>query len=412
MLLSMTIKNFRSVKDSQTVNLMAVKDRFYDKDKVMEPAFGIRVLKSVAIIGPNGAGKSSFVRALEAVRGILYAEKEGRNPLKAYLQKAGFAYSDGKDRPSEITLEILLRNGSLSDENDPTVICYYTVKATTEKIYEESLIYRVNGSKKLMFERKLSDDGLYTYRFGRNYRGEKRRITSRLDQSRSFLEASMLKGGETAKEVYAWFDNTLNILPLGYGKGAEEAVIRALKSDKDSSRLISTFLWALDVTDISSLRVVQNDKGEEAVAVSHSFINNGQSEAYSQLFMRESLSLRRLILLSVSFFEAFRTEKTIVADDFGQLLHPSVLTHLVDIFQKHDKLSQLIVVDCNPSLLEEGLLRKDSIYFAQKGSDGATEYYSLADFNKGSRRSNAYERYRQGVYGALPITSEFYFTEV
>lgn len=125
--------------------------------------------------------------------------------------------------------------------------------------------------------------------------------------------------------------------------------------------------------------------------------------------MKESLSLRRLIVMAVSFFDAFVTSRTLVIDDFGQLMHPYVLCHLVEIFTACSKESQLIVVDCNPALLQEGLLRKDSLWFAQKGADSATEYFSLADFKGGKGRISTYDRYLQGMFGAVPLESEFCF---
>ena len=68
----------------------------------------------------------------------------------------------------------------------------------------------------------------------------------------------------------------------------------------------------------------------------------------------------------------------------------------------------MLVVDCNPSLLKDGLLRKDAIWFAQKDNESSTVFYSLSDF-KGRSRTTNYNRYLQGAFGALPVTSDFYF---
>ena len=122
----------------------------------------------------------------------------------------------------------------------------------------------------------------------------------------------------------------------------------------------------------------------------------------------ESLSLRRLVAIGIAFFTSFVSEKVLLIDDFGQLLHPDVLCHLVEIFESCNKQSQMLVVDCNPSLLKDGLLRKDAIWFAQKDNESSTVFYSLSDFKGRSRTSN-YNRYLQGAFGALPVTSDFYF---
>lgn len=408
MLLSMTISNFKSVKSPQQISLVALKDSHLDVSKTIAGTDSFNVLKTTAIIGPNGAGKSSFVRALEAIKAIVFASEDIENPLKGSLQKAAFAYGDGKDRPSEISIDVLLDKGIPGSEDRPSIIARYKIAVTQQRFYEESLYYIIDGSKKLMFDRKY-ENGDYTYRFGKLYRGEKKRQVAKLPETRSFLQGAALKGGLTANELYSWLRNNLNLLPLGYGKNAEQIVIDALKAHPGWGEQLINFLWAVDVTDISRIRVVKNDKGEEAIGISHSFVNKGSSEAYSQVFMKESLSLRRLIVMAVSFFEAFISQKTIVIDDFGQLLHPYVACHIVEIFDTCDRESQLVVVDCNPALLEEGLLRKDSVWFAQKGTESSTEYFSLADFKTSKSRITNYEKYLQGMFGAVPLESEFCF---
>ncbi len=408
MLLSMTISNFKSVKSPQTISLVALNDSRQDITKTISGTDRFRVLKTTAIIGPNGAGKSSFVRALEVIKAIVFASEDIENPLKGSLQKAAFAYGDGKDRPSEISIDILLDKGIPGSQSNPSVIARYSIKVTQQRFYEESLYYIINGSKKMMFDRKYQN-GEYAYRFGKLYRGEKKRQAAKLSETKSFLQGAALKGGLTANEVYTYLRDNLNLLPLGYGRNAEQIVIDALKAHPGWGEQLINFLWALDVTDISRIRVVKNDKGEEAIGISHSYVNKGASEAYSQVFMKESLSLRRLIVIGVSFFEAFITPKTLVIDDFGQLLHPYVSCHLVEIFDSCDKESQLVVVDCNPALLEEDLLRKDSIWFAQKGVESSTEYFSLADFKNTKSKISVYDKYLQGMFGAVPLESEFCF---
>ncbi len=408
MLLSMTLANFKSVKNPQTISFVALNDKRLDLTKTVQGTEKFNILKTSAIIGPNGAGKSSFVRALEAVKGIVFAPEEVENPLRRYLSKAAFAYGDGKTRPSVISMDILLDRGVPGDEDKPSVIARYTIKATQDAFYEESLYYIMNGSKKIMFERKWTDSG-YVYRFGKYYRGEKKRLVSKLADDRSFLQGAALKGGQTALEVYSWLEKNLNVLPLGYGAGAERVIVDALKTHPEWSDQIVSFLWALDITDIFRLQVIRNDKGMETVGISHCFVNAKGTEAYGQTFMNESLSLRRLILIAVSFFEAFSSEKTIVIDDFGQLLHPYVLTHIMEIFHTNDTQSQLIVVDCNPALLQKDLMRKDAIWFAEKGEESSTVYTSLADYKGMKAKQGIYEGYLQGVFGALPIESDFYF---
>ena len=409
MLLSMTIENFKSVKSSQTISFEAVKDSRLDSSKVIAVNDKINLIKTSAVIGPNGAGKSSFVRALEVLRRIVLSPREIENPLSSSLSGTVFAYGIDKMTPARISVDVLLRKGVEGDDENPTVIGRYLLSANREMVFEESLYYIVNGSKKLMFERVKEDgDGEYSYRFGKLYRGEKKRAAKHLTPSRTFLSESALSGGQTSGEMYSWFKNTLNILPMGVGTQAEQFVADALKKHPGWGDMLVNYLWALDITDIRRVGIREKDDGTRTVVFTHVYVNDKKVDGYSNSFLMESLSLRRLVAIGIAFFTSFVSEKVLLIDDFGQLLHPDVLCHLVEIFESCNKQSQMLVVDCNPSLLKEGFLRKDAIWFAQKDNESSTVFYSLSDFKGRSRTSN-YNRYLQGAFGALPVTSDFYF---
>lgn len=66
--------------------------------------------------------------------------------------------------------------------------------------------------------------------------------------------------------------------------------------------------------------------------------------------------------------------------------------------------SQLLVTTHYPGLLDtiNDLLRKDNIWFVEKGKNGSTDLYSLVEFN-GLNKITRFERaYRNGQFGALP----------
>lgn len=408
MLLSMSIANFKSVKSKQTISFEAVKDNRLDSSKVITINDKMHVIKTSAVIGPNGAGKSSFVRALEVLKRIVTSGAEVANPLASSLTGTVFAYGIDKATPAEISVDVLLKKGDETDpENNPTVIARYCLSANREKVYEESLFYIVNGSKKIMFERKAEGDG-YAYRFGKLYRGEKKRAAKNLSQTKSFLQAAAITGGQTAGELYSWFINTLNILPMGVGTQAEQFVADMLEKHPGWGDMLVNYLWSLDITDIRRVGVKTKEDGSKSVVFTHVYVNDKKVDGYSQSFLMESLSLRRLVAIGVAFFESFVKQKVLLIDDFGQLLHPDILCHLVEIFEDCNKESQMLVIDCNPSLLRDGLLRKDAVWFAQKDAESSTVFYSLSDF-KGRSKVSYGNRYMQGAFGALPVTSDFYF---
>jgi energy-coupling factor transporter ATP-binding protein EcfA2 len=407
----MTIANFKSVKDPQTISFEAVRDGRLDESKVVTVNDKLRLIRTAAIIGPNGAGKSSFVRALEALKFITTAPEDTENPLKI-LAGTAFAYdADSKTEPATIIVRVVLEPGKKDVES---VIAQYKIVADYKQVYEESLYHIIGRSKKLMFERKLDDAALlvatdsstvtYKYRWGKMYRGEKKRLVSKIDGQHSFLTASARKGGETSMMLYSWIDEKLNILPMGVSQTSEKYLIDQISAHPDWVEQLKNFLWSLDITDIRDIRV----KDDRVI-----FIHTNVTQHYASYFSTESLSLRRLCLMGIAFFESFTKGRTLVIDDFGMLLHPYVLAHVVEIFEGCNRGygSQMLVVDCNPSLLKPGLMRRDGIYFAEKNPESATVYFSLANYKYSRSKDKTQGQYMAGAFGALPLLSEFRFVD-
>ena len=405
MLLDMTISNFRSVRDSQTISFEAVKDNRLATEKVVEMSDRLNVIKSVAIIGPNGAGKSTFVRALEALKAIVTAEADMENPLQL-LAGTAFAYSEEKGGPADITVELVM---GTDEETGQALVGKYSLVADRSRIYEESYHFYVGRSRKLMFERKLVDGTAeelsYTYRWGKMFRGEKKRIVGKVPHNHTYLAAAARKGSGTLLPLYSWFTEELMILPFGLSSVSEKAIVDQLKRHPSWKKALIDFLWSVDITDIRDVRF-QEDR--------LIFVHTNVTQHYASYFSNESLSLRRLTLIAVAMFESFISKRCLVIDDFGMLLHPYALEHVVGVFEANNTEfgSQILAVDCNPSLLKDGVLRRDAIWFAQKSADSATVYYSLADFKfSKAKRELTGQFYMNGSYGALPITSEFKFVD-
>lgn len=413
-LIDITMANFRSIKDPQTISFVALKDKRMDQTKVQLISDKLKVLRTAAVIGPNGVGKSTVVRALEAVKGIVIASGTDENPLRRILAGSLFAYSDVKNQPAEFTLRFLLREAV--SEEEPEVYATYTIKADLDHIWEESLYYNFGTSRKLMFDRVvvpgLEDEIKYKVRWGKLYRGDKKRNEKAVDCRHSFIKNAADKGGETCSEVFHWFTDVLDILPMGVGTSSEKYVAAMLNAHPAWKEQLINYFWSMDVTDIRDIRVGSNKDGKFVQSNDGDmvfFVHTNIKAAMFSPYGKESLSIKRLSLLALAFFEAFTKPKVLVIDDYGMFLHPEVLIYLTSVFTNGCKrASQLIAVDCNPTLLEDGLLRRDAVYFAEKDSFGSTMYYPLSNFRMGPS-SKTRAMYESGAFGALPITSEFRF---
>ena len=91
-------------------------------------------------------------------------------------------------------------------------------------------------------------------------------------------------------------------------------------------------------------------------------------------------------------------------DEIESSLHPDLTEFILEQFFKSDSRSQLLVTTHYDPLLDtvDDLIRKDSVWFTEKGEDGCSDLYSLVEF-KGLRKIKSFQKsYRNGAFGAVP----------
>lgn len=414
MLLDITMSNFRSVKESQSVSFEAVQDRSFDKQQIVPVGKKLNVLKTAAIVGPNGSGKSSVVRALEAIQTFVLADDLNENALSGFLG-APFSFDkDWRDRPSSVAVQVI--TGIDQESGDPEICCY-TLEADKNIVHRETLVIRVGRSTRRLFDRILqetpttqstapaTENGpVYKFLWGKKYLGDKKKLGKRVPANRSFLAAAAAAGGESVMPMYLWIKDGLCSIPLGLSGASETQMIQTLTRRPELKQKVLEFLWCMDLMDIRDIRI--SDRGQERLI----YIHGAGDSRFASYFASEAPGVRRLTLLAVSFMDAFTQKKTIISDDFSLFLHPSVTAHLLRIFIQGSKDigSQLLITGVDTTLLDNGLLRRDGIWFTTKGHGAGTIYYSLSDY-KYRKKHIVSQMYVNGAFGALPILSDFSF---
>jgi AAA15 family ATPase/GTPase len=149
MIISFSIKNFRSVKDKVTLSFEPESSKDLEDYYITEPIPGLRLLKLGLIYGPNGSGKTTILKGLDFLRSLI---------LDASLQKQ----------------ELLEFSPFLFDEQSPTqesgfeltfvhekVKYYYELTFTKEAIVYERLDFYA-PKKALVYERRSCTGSKYT----------------------------------------------------------------------------------------------------------------------------------------------------------------------------------------------------------------------------------------------------------
>ena len=120
---------------------------------------------------------------------------------------------------------------------------------------------------------------------------------------------------------------------------------------------------------------------------------------------RESAGTRRLLVTLGFAFRALDEGTALVIDELDASLHTHASEAVLKLFcspETNAKGAQLVATTHDTSLMATALLRRDQLWFSEKGADGATQLYPLSDIR--TRKGDNIERgYLQGRYGAVPF---------
>lgn len=138
------------------------------------------------------------------------------------------------------------------------------------------------------------------------------------------------------------------------------------------------------------------------------FLHRGSKSARFN-FNEESDGTKRLIeLLDIIINKD--DQRIYVIDELDRSLHPKLTKKFIeafDMFAKNKK-KQLIVTTHESSLMDQSLLRRDSIWFVERTAHSESELLSLDAFKE--RYDKKIEKaYLEGRYGAIPVFREISF---
>ena len=107
MIINFSVRNFRSIKDEQTLSFEASKTKDYEEYMVVN-AGKYRLLKMVALYGNNASGKTNVLFALVCLRELITNTRERGVPLPFWP----FMFDEQTVKENcRMTIEFLVRIG-------------------------------------------------------------------------------------------------------------------------------------------------------------------------------------------------------------------------------------------------------------------------------------------------------------
>lgn len=423
MIHSLSIKNFLSFKEEQTICFEAAnKVNDFEEHHVVTMPDGVRLLKLGIIYGYNASGKSNLMSAFNFLKGfwfeVLENKEEEFDILPFLLDK------DSRIKPIYFKL-IFYING---------IKHRYELSIKENIVIAEKLEYYPSTQPAIVFTR-TDQDGISKISFGAKInvtKTIKEAISVRCLPNMSFFAAYNQINTKIDEiiRVINWMRNQVmpKIEPITKLQYYTEQLITKETSYK---KLITKYLQNADfnISSIKSTEIIKEISDDFIKQVKelgipeaeikrmekertiktldtdfeHSVINNGFTEYYRLPMDMQSDGTRRVFGLTGPILEAVKNDAFLFVDEIEAKLHPSLVEYLIENFLRQSKQSQLLVTTHYDNLFDEDeLLRKDNFYFTEKEANGATEIYRLTDFNGLNRISSLQKAYRFGKFGAVP----------
>lgn len=444
MIVSFSVSNFRSFSAEETFSLVA-SNRLsgHPTHTVSIPDSDQRVLRAGVLYGANGAGKSNLCKALHYVKSVAVRSR-GKDRSTG---REAFRLGGTPDNPSVFDLQIIVANK----------LYRFGFKTNDLQITEEWLVKVSGGRETIIYERSTSPDGIVIVE-APGLKSVSEKLTALVTiggpPNQSFLatvKATLDSSdyGDELNSILIWFEDNLKLIEpdspfAGLGPyfannpGCLDFASNFLNS-------VSTGVDHLEVKEneireedlpnflpekiVSSVRTDLREKKSGSVLLRRTdgnemFIRNTAEGRCSLMTLLsthkgptgtnvdfelcdESDGTRRLLDLIPALYNLRISNDVYVIDEIERSLHPNLVWAFLDYFLKScsECRAQIIVTTHESNLLDQRLLRRDEIWFAEKDQTSSTRLYSLTDF-KARNDSKISDHYLQGRFGAIPFLGD------
>lgn len=442
------IRNFGPVKDDAEINFEVAENIEEDAYEVLMPD-GRKLLKLAYIYGANASGKTTILKAIEFLRSILLRPAENK---ASELNFDPFLFCEGAyDIPSYFELSFYMVG----------LRYIYTINFNKQSILNEKLVFYQSVKPTELFTRETDIEK----RLSKIQFGSKIKIPAR---EKDLIESNTLHNNTVfgayartnvdipeLEDLNKWFSMYL----LGMVTSAHNLTeVTAALIDKNPkiNDWINDFLnkadnqitqvmvpeWndqigmALDdafhhefrarILPQGSYSVETNLKASVLKPTQQKFYGApserridfvhhvGEGKNYPLSIQKESSGTKRYFGLGGPLYELIHGSHLLCIDELETSLHPDLMKHFLQVFLMNAGSSQMLITTHNLSLMEDqDFIRRDALWFSEKGNDGSVSLFSAADFDTTTLRKDAslINAYKTGRLGAKPNLGSPYLTE-
>ncbi len=417
MIIEFSVKNYRSIKELQTLSLIAApiksKDPEMEFNNIIPVSLKLSLLKSVAIYGANGSGKSNIIRALITMFVFIDKSFQDDQVGKRIIEPFAFDLSSFSE-PTFFQLIFISNN----------VKYRYGFEVKGNEVISEWLFGTPVKKEVYYFTRERSQIQINEDKFS-----EGKGLENKTSSNNLFINVCKAFNGAVSKQIIDFFKYNIFISAGVNDNGFRGTTLALMKDEVVKQKILSLLNEAdfgiqgitnkqITASDLpegvpnDAILKVTSEKLEFLLSKRPVFDKNGLEIGVRELLMdsQESDGTLKFFNYSGVILDTLEDGGALIIDEFDARLHPLLTRKLVKMFNSpisNRKNAQLIFVTHDTNLLDNSLLRRDQIYFTEKNKLSQTVLYSLADF-KGVRNDASYEKdYIKGKYGAIPFLGNF-----
>ena len=388
MIIEFKFKNFTSYSEDTVLNLTTVKSfKELKKTNVIANASqNFDLLKSAAIFGSNGGGKSNFIQAISFMKEVFhnsYSEslkKEEERGRKDYFFKLS-TLSEKKPTSFEvsfITDGLIYRYGF-------KILGFEIISEWLYKKNEvETPLFKRNGQEFEIINKSSFQDGL--------------KYKDSVNSNVLFISHLAQNNSKDVKPIRDFFVD-LNVLSGLDDKTPKEVTKLLYNISPEFKKWLSLAVRFLEITKVGIT------KEDELVTYHNKFDENNfiVDSIPFKLDEDESQGTKKIVFLLGAIYDTLIKGKVLFVDELDSKLHPNLTRKLLDFFQKFNRNNaQFIFTSHDANLLSKEILRRDQIWFVDRNKFGASELYSLSDFDASVVRSTSdfRKKYLENSFGA------------
>lgn len=432
MIVDFTVRNYRSIKNACTLSMMAANLKDEQKNSVIVPGEkeNISLLKSCAVYGANASGKTNIIRALETLRDFVVDSNRLRIGDVIPFYEPFELDRNYQNAPVSFELEFYGKN---------KVRYRYSVSFTLEEVLFEELVFFPKKQQSRLFLRKKGE----SIKFGPYLKGRKKNIEIELLPNNLFLSKAANSNHEQLKDIYIFF---LENLKFSFpGSIYELFSLAHFESRKENTHRfrnsLTNFLKAADtgvhsvgtkkgrlkfseemlnfirhLPDYKKKKFFEELPTNEIMYQAYHKVFDGEKEVSSIPFDldEESNGTIKMFHLAGYIIKVLEGGLTLIVDELDSSIHSLMSEFIIELFHnpvKNPHNAQFIFTTNDTALLNPKIFRRDQIWFTAKDKFGATELFSLDEFDKNEVRKNVpFDKwYLNGRFGALPLIDKGLF---